>query len=105
MKLMLALVALCALWLAPPRVGGDMAPPGVKSVDYKLVISNLAEYPGYVLIVYPTSNNGYGYVFEEGKGLTNVMMSDRKGSPSRLFAMTRADFAKHAPNPNRYPHG
>jgi hypothetical protein len=49
-----ALAMLCALTLAPSRGAADAAPPGVRSVDYKLVISNLDDYPTHVFIVYPT---------------------------------------------------
>ena len=100
------LSVLPAAALQPISARADVPPPGVKSVEYTLTIANRAQFPDWVFIVYPTSNNGYGYVLEEGKPISNVMMgSQRRTGPSRLHAMKRADFDKFAAKAPRHPHG
>ena len=84
----------------------DLAPPDRHSVNYTLTIDNLNEYPDHVLLIYPTSNNGFAYVVEADKELSGLMMrAGRRGEGTSLYAMTRADFAEHAPTPSVYDHG
>ena len=84
----------------------DAAPPEMRQVEYQFSIANQDAYPEYVFIVFPTSNNGYAYVVEKGKGLTNLMMrAGSKTGPTGLYAMKKADFAEWQPEPHRYAHG
>ena len=100
-----AFAALLLLTLASPA-RADIPPTGVKGFAYQFTIANLADFPDYVFIVYPTSNSGYGYVYEAGKGYSNLMMRESwKGPGTSLYAMKRSDFANHAPSPSHYPHG
>ena len=78
----------------------------MRGVKYTLTIENLSEFQDHVFIAYPTSNSGFGYVLEEGKPITNLMMSEGwKGPGTSLYAMTRKAFDEHDPNPSAYPHG
>ena len=96
--LMLILLSLSA--------AANMAPPEVRALDYTFVIDNLADYPDHVLLIYPTTNNGFAYVVEAGKGLTGLMIrADWRSEGTALYAMTRADFEAHAPEPSVYGHG
>ncbi|MFT5681521.1 MAG: hypothetical protein ACI8RZ_002427 [Myxococcota bacterium] len=84
----------------------DLAPPNMRGLRYTLTIDNLAEYPEHVLLIYPTSNNGYAYVVEPDKGLTGLMHSEgSRHGPTALYAMTRADFEARYPEPFVYDHG
>ena len=84
----------------------DVAPPGIKGVRYSLTIANRAQYPNHVFIVYPTTNNLYGYVLEEGKPISNLMMRRSwKGGASALYAMQKSVFEKYAAGSHHYPHG
>lgn len=92
--------------LAPAPARADALPEGVKVLDYKFTIENRKAFEDWVLIVYPTSNNGYGYVLEEGKPIYNVMMRKGwKGPGSALYAMKKADFKVWAADATHYPHG
>lgn len=95
--------AALALWVrAAPA---DVPPPGVRGVEYELTIENLQAYPDRVFFVYPTTNAGYAYRLERGKGLTSLMVNGRHGATTELFAVGRAAFAKAVPKPETYPHG
>lgn len=100
-----------ALWvlaaaLTPCRVRADAIPEDYRSLQYDLRIENLAEYGDYAFILYPTSNNGFGYVVEDANvPLTHVMMNGRHGLTTRLCVMTREELRRHDPTAPRYPHG
>ena len=84
----------------------DVAPPDKRGVDYTLKITNIKDFPNHVFIAYPTTNHGFGYVIEEGKPITRVLVRKSwKGEASALHAMTREAFDKANPNPPRHPHG
>ncbi len=84
----------------------DLAPPNTRTLSYTLTIDNLAEYPDHVLLIYPTSNNGFAYVVEPDKGLSGLMMREgRRGEGTSLYAVPRADFESANPEPSVYDHG
>jgi hypothetical protein len=82
----------------------DVPPIGMRTPDYELTIENLASYPNHVFFVYPTTNSGYAYRLESGKGLTSLMMRELHGETTELFVTTRAAFDKSA-KAHSYPHG
>lgn len=95
--------AALALWVrAAPA---DVPPPGVRGVEYELTIENLQAYPDRVFFVYPTTNAGYAYRLERGKGLTSLMVNGNHGATTELFVVGRAAFEKAVPKPETYPHG
>lgn len=84
----------------------DLAPPDTRALSYTLTIDNLAEYPDHVLLIYPTSNNGFAYVVEPDKGLSRLMMREGwRGEGTSLYAVPRADFESANPEPSVYDHG
>ena len=83
----------------------DVAPPDMRSIDYTLTIDNLADYPDHVLLIYPTSNNGFAYVFEPDKAMVGLMVNNSRSGTTALYAMTRADFDARNPDPSTYNHG
>ena len=90
---------------AGPRPA-DAPPPDRRSPHNPLKGAKPSGPPPHVFLIYPTTNSGFAYVLEEGKGLTELMMRESwKGPATRLYAMKRTDFAAHAPKPNKYPHG
>ena len=104
---LLALFAHFALAaLVPARARADAAPQGVRGLEYKWTIANRDKFPNHALLIYPTSNHGFSYLVEEGKGLTNLMRrSSYKGPATRLYAMKKADFEKFSKGAHRYDHG
>ena len=101
------MLALLAIVLQALPAVGDAVPMGRRGVGYQLTILNRGEFPDHVLLVYPTSNQGFAYVLEDGKPITSVLRpKDWKGEASRIYAMSRAAFDKWAgAAPHRYPHG
>lgn len=84
----------------------DLAPPNTRALQYTFTIDNLDEYPDHVLLLYPTSNNGFAYVVEPDKGLTGVMMREGwRGESTSLYAVPRADFEANNPEPAVHDHG
>lgn len=106
MKRCLILFSLLVPTLLSAPSAADIVPPGMRGVKYSFNISNLKDYPDHVFIVYPTTNHGCGYVYQENKGVTRLLMRKSwKSTGSRLHAMKRAEFARRNPNPKTYDHG
>lgn len=77
----------------------NLAPPERRPLIYTLSIDNLADHPDHVLLVYPSHTPDRAYVFEHKTELGDVMMREGSEGGSALYAMPRADFEAHAPNP------
>jgi hypothetical protein len=105
-RLLSALVAAVFALVFSVAASADLVPPGFRSLEYSLVIEGLDAHPDWVFFVYPTSNYGFAYRLETGKGLSNLLMGPRAGQPaSRVHAIPHAELDKQVGTPNAHPHG
>lgn len=101
------LLATLALGVAPVPARADVIPDGVRSLGFRLSVSNLGTYLGaWGFVIYPTSNYGFGYVFEPSVSLVHLMLPARgRRPPTQLHAIPRAAFDALVEGASRYPQG
>ncbi len=105
-----AVLAAVAVFLAAAALStaasADALPPNVRVIEYTFTVDNIDEFPDHVFVISPTTNSGFGYVYDPEVGPPRALIAEgRRGEPSRLLAFPRASFEAANPEPVMHPHG